>query len=57
MSTSAASSMVVELEFVISNKSLDLSCVVSTAQAGSGGVMVGGIFSWQTLGNLIPSKY
>lgn len=57
MSTSAASSTMVMLEFVISNISLDLFCVVSTTQPGLGGVLVGGIFSWHTLGNLIPSKY
>ncbi len=30
---------------------MDPSCLVSTVQAG-GGVMVGGIFSWHTLGHL-----
>ncbi len=30
------------------HESMDLSCVVSTAQAGGGGVMVWGIWTWQT---------
>jgi len=28
---------------------MDLSCLVTTAQAGGGGVMVWGMFSWHTL--------
>ncbi len=32
---------------------MDPSCLVSTVQAGGGGVMVWGIFSWHTLGPLI----
>ncbi len=34
---------------------MDPSCLVSTVQAaGAGGVMVWGIFSWHTLGPLVP---
>ncbi len=35
---------------------MDPSCLVSTVQAG-GGVMVGGIFSWHTLGSLVPIEH
>jgi hypothetical protein len=33
---------------------MDPSCLVSMVQAGGGGVMVWGMFSWDTLGPLIP---
>ena len=33
------------------------SCLVSTVQAGGDGVMVLGIFSWHTLGHLVPSEH
>ncbi len=33
---------------------MDPSCLVSTVQAGGGGVMVWGIFSWHNLGLLVP---
>ncbi len=33
---------------------MDPSCLVSMVQAGGGGVMVWGIFSWHTLGLLVP---
>ncbi len=33
---------------------MDPSCLVSTVQAGGGGVMVWGIFSWHTLGHSVP---
>ncbi len=36
---------------------MDPSCLVSTVQAGGGGVMVCGIFSWHTLGPLIPIEH
>ncbi len=36
------------------HESKDQSCLVSTVQAGGGGVMVQGIFSWHTLGPLVP---
>ncbi len=36
------------------HESMDPSCLVSTVQASGGGVMVGGIFSWHTLGPLVP---
>ncbi len=36
------------------HESMDPSCLVSTVQAGGGGVMVWGIFSWHTLGPLVP---
>ncbi len=35
---------------------MDPSCLVSTVQAG-GGVMVWGIFSWHTLGPLLPIEH
>ncbi len=33
------------------------SCLVSTVQAGGGGVMVWGIFSWHTLDPLVPIEH
>ncbi len=33
---------------------MDPSCLVSTLQAAGGGVKVWGIFSWHTLGPLVP---
>ncbi len=40
------------------HESMDPSCLVSTVQAGGGGgVMVWGIFSWHTLGSLVPIEY
>ncbi len=36
---------------------MDLSGLVSTVQAGAGGVMVWGIFSWHTLGPLVPIEH
>ncbi len=36
---------------------MDPSCLVSTVQAGGGDVMVWGIFSWHTLGPLVPIEY
>ncbi len=36
------------------HESMDPSCLVSTVQAAGGGVMVWGIFSWHTLGPLVP---
>ncbi len=38
------------------HESLDLFCLVSTVQAG-GGVMVWGMFSWHTLGPLVPIEH
>ncbi len=38
------------------HESMDPSCLVSTVQAG-GGVMVWGIFSWHTLGSLVPIEH
>ncbi len=38
------------------HESMDPSCLVSTVQAG-GGVMVWGIFSWHTLGPLVPIEH
>jgi len=40
-----------------SDESKDPSCLVSTVQAGAGGVMVWGIFSWHTLGSLVPNEH
>ncbi len=36
---------------------MDSSRLVSTVQAGGGGVMVWGIFYWHTLGPLVPIEY
>ncbi len=37
---------------------MDPSCLVSTVQAaGGGGVMLWGIFSWHTLGPLVPIEH
>jgi len=33
---------------------MDSSCLVATVQAAAGGVMVRGMFSWHTLGPLVP---
>jgi len=33
---------------------MDPLCLVTTVQAGGGGVMVRGMFSWHTLGPLMP---
>ncbi len=39
------------------HESMDPSCLVSTIQAGGGGVMVWGLFSWHTLYLLIPNEH
>ncbi len=39
------------------HESMDPSCLVSTVQAGGGGIMVWGIFSWYTLGPLVPIEH
>ncbi len=39
------------------HESMDPSCLVSTVQAGGGGVMVWVIFSWHTLGPLVPIEH
>uniref|UniRef100_A0A3P8VAQ1 Transposase Tc1-like domain-containing protein n=1 Tax=Cynoglossus semilaevis TaxID=244447 RepID=A0A3P8VAQ1_CYNSE len=39
------------------HESMDPSCLVSTVQAGGGGVMVWGIFSWHSLGPLVPIEH
>ncbi len=39
------------------HESMDPSCLVSTVQAGGGGVMMWGIFSWHTLGPLVPIEH
>ncbi len=36
---------------------MDPSCLVSTVQAGGGAVMVWGIYSWHTLGPLVPIEH
>ncbi len=36
---------------------MDPSCLVSTVQAGGGSLMVWGIFSWHTLGHLVPIEH
>ncbi len=36
---------------------MDPSCLVSTVQAGGGGLMLWGIFSWHTLGPLVPIEH
>ena len=39
------------------HESMDPSCLVSPVQAAGGGVMVWGIFSWHTLGSLVPIEH
>ncbi len=39
------------------HESMDLSCLVSTVQAGGGGVMVWGVFYWHTLGRLVTTEH
>ncbi len=39
------------------HESMDPSCLVSTVQAAGGGVMVWGLFSWYTLGPLVPIEH
>ncbi len=39
------------------HESMDPSCLVSTVQAGGGGVMVWGVFSWHTMGPLVPIEH
>ncbi len=39
------------------HESMNPSCLVSTVQAGGGGVMVWGIFSWHTLDPLVPTEH
>ncbi len=39
------------------HESMDPFCLVSTVQAGGGGVMVWGIFSWHTLDPLVPIEH
>ncbi|KAI5609647.1 hypothetical protein C0J50_5858, partial [Silurus asotus] len=39
------------------HESMDPSCLLSPVQAGGGGVMVWGIFSWHTLGALVPIEH
>ncbi len=36
---------------------MDPSCLVSRVQDAAGGVMVWGIFSWHTLGHLVPNEH
>ncbi len=45
------------LEHSAGRVSMDPSCLVSIIQAGGGGVMVWGIFSWHTLGPLVPIEH
>ncbi len=39
------------------HESMDPSCLVSTVQAGGGGVMVWGIFPWHSFGPLLPIEH
>ncbi len=39
------------------HESMNPSCLVSTVHAACGGVMVWGIFSWHTLGPLVPIEH
>ncbi len=39
------------------HESIDPFCLVSKVQAGGGGVMMWGIFSWHTLGPLVPIEH
>jgi len=36
------------------NENMDPSCLVTTVQAAGGDLMVWGMFSWHTLGSLVP---
>ncbi len=39
------------------HESMDPSCLVSMVQTGGGGVMAWGLFSWHTLGPLVPIEH
>jgi len=39
------------------NENMDPSSLVTTVQAGGGGVMVWGMFSWHTLGPFVPTGH
>ncbi len=39
------------------HESMDPSCLVSTVQAGGGVTVGGGVFSWHTLGPLLPTEH
>ncbi len=39
------------------HENMDPSCLVSMVQAGGGGLMVWGIFSWHTLSPLVPIEH
>ncbi len=39
------------------HESMDPSCLVLMVQAGGGGLMVWGIFSWHTLGPFVPIEH
>ncbi len=47
----------VESEFDVNNKKWWIHPALSQRLAGGGGVMVWGIFSWHTLGPLVPIKH
>ncbi len=44
-------------EFGVKNMKAWIILLFSTVQAGGGGVMVWGIFSWHTLGPLVPIEH
>ncbi len=44
-------------EFGVKNMKAWIILLLSTVQAGGGGVMVWGIFSWHTLGLLVPIEH
>ncbi len=47
----------ISINWAALHESMDPSCLVSTVQAGGGGVIVWGIFSWHIFGPLVPIEH
>jgi len=47
----------VESEFGVNNENMDPLCLVTTVQAGGGGLLVWGMFSWHILVPLVPTGH